>query len=216
VHKTLLVWMSLFVVACGAPAPETLEQREENSAPILAEDDGCDVVDAWIAVRFPDELPQSYADVARLPPNYRRGVFNVIGAERQAELVQEQAARYLRGHPGLSAEERVLLRDVETAITPAAFADGPGSPAYARAASFEHRALAVFGGRLETEVFTLLRAPRALLEEPAKPACECNSVKDDCILRGGHCKYQMVPCDSRPSGCGPLSLDSCNGICVRW
>ena len=178
-----------------------------------ASDTHCTSLRAW-AHAF-ENTPMTLEQIARFDRPHRLAIFSAVTPSVRASLWQEQLRRF-EGAPELSAEQRALVAEGRTLITPKLYEREPAAMAayqkfWSRAAesfvSFDQRRAWGDIGSMAGAV-----APAAAARPPKKMGadwCQCNtgSGQLDC---GGACFSS--DCQGF-SGCGASGTSWCNGIC---
>jgi hypothetical protein len=197
----------------------------------------CVRADEWISQHY-GELPTLYDDFIALPSSFRRRIFPELTDEAKAGLWKTQIERVMENDETLSPEQREFMDSLVPQLTPSFFRSHEGATALSEeiARLFpprEHHAifrhLGPDNGRFASlEITRLLVAERVrrLLGVSASVAnCYCDShgggiLFGDCprMLPACLTPDQVPPpytCTYKPSGCGDLWRDPCDGMCCR-
>jgi hypothetical protein len=186
----------------------------------------CASVRAW-AQPFAHTSP-SLEEFSRLSRAKRKALFNAIRPEVRARLWRERLERAHASEVSLTPEQRALLKEASTFLSPALYSGERAEGQAFRA--FWARAQASFPTAKEkgiwfdlaeradgprpaaTSVLQLLVRPfRAEAQDP--PPCGCNMSYGnfDCLWMGGTC--DGGGCDYQIFGCGPNWMAPCDRAC---
>jgi hypothetical protein len=67
-------------------------------------------IDAWVEAHR-HELPQTLAELSRLPMPFRKAILATVSLETRVELWREHLTTFLAPDAGLTAEQQQLVRD---------------------------------------------------------------------------------------------------------
>src|SRR5262245_7943260 len=123
---SLAVVLAMSLAACLLSEKEDRRTGPEMELAKLAEYH-CEPMKAWIA-RNKDNLPATYDEVIRFPPQCRRLLYIELSPAVQSSLWRTQIERYRARHPSLDAEQEALLDRAIQVISPASCALSPDSP----------------------------------------------------------------------------------------
>ncbi|MFE7853380.1 bacteriocin fulvocin C-related protein [Streptomyces sp. NPDC057403] len=180
----------------------------KGSPPAFAENEAASA-HAWVKSHR-DALPTAYDDVVAYPESYRRAIHEALPAKARSRLWTEHLRRYDEARPGLSADQRTVLRRARAlAGEPATFEGAP--PAELREVG--EAARAAFGPDEARALLAVLGPSTAVTRSAAAlppPNCGCSIVDGYCgwtdpCVRGG--------CTTTRTGCGSLWIYPCNGLC---
>lgn len=180
-----------------------------RSGPLVASPSSCEALRTW-AAPYKRTVP-TLDTVAAFDRPHRVAIFNAVGPDVRSALMQEHLRRWATD-PGLSTEQRRLIDEGASLLTPALYRrpDGPDRVSWER---FWARAEPAFAGDSKRPWFDL--APSAPATTPPARAgqvgCECNDGHpSDC--GNGQCNFGGC---AKWFGCGPGLLYWCNGTCAQ-
>ncbi len=206
----------LGIAAC---ASESSSQGDPNdtsglSAPPASGD--CGSLQAWVKTNA-HKLPTKYDDLIRYDPPLRRAIFSQLSPEIKTHLWQEQTNRWVAAHPNPTADQRAVLRDAQSLLSPAVYAANADPALQAKLDALEKQAAAAFGKADARALFAVLGPDDTPLsyEQTVKPfqaVCQCSSVDDWCD-GDTKCKAGSANCAVQASGCGWWNAKKCDGLC---
>jgi hypothetical protein len=111
----------------------------------------------------PDELLQKYKDISALPIDRRSTAFSTASPQGSSDLMRTHLALYLASHPDLTGEQKQLIMDVVSVVTPELYTNSPDRKAKRDEllSQFARRIRAVFSQE-EAENFCFLRCTGSL------------------------------------------------------
>jgi hypothetical protein len=173
------------------------------------------------------KLMQKYQDISALSISKRKAMFRNASAKDRSNLWKVHLALYLASQPDFSVEQKVLLTDVISYITPELYqlieSDSESKTNVESSAEpLTKRALALFSKQEAAKIFTVLGSKNE------QPNCENSLIDDvpialppggvhpDCNCHrgiGDMCRYGCIGtnCATDSWGCGLGWLLSCNG-----
>jgi len=195
----------------------------------------------WVGALAPADLRVAAYEIDRYPTRYRRAVMSALTPADRADAWRTQFDRYLETHASLSADERAVIEEARSLLTPAAFTP-PLSPELGNQidAAF-NRAIAVLGNDAAKELFVNLGpadpgADNALplrqrladsvrswrVASARRTDCNCNIEIDTCDIGPDPwlaCS-ELYTCDFDLNWpmCGPFWSWACTGWCkvLEW
>jgi hypothetical protein len=180
------------------------------ATPALAADD-CQTVTAWVKANE-GNLPTSYQDFIRQPPEYQKGIFAALSPAAKSNLWRENFSQFLAAHPELSADQVSFVKQSILQASPEFFA----KPDHAMLEQLVARGAQLFEPSELSSLFAQLGSTDSGNVGTLGVACECNTGNDWCWNRGsGYFCTSYYYCDYSSSGCGAWFVYSCNGLCVR-
>ena len=103
---------------------------------------------AWIA-QNKDNLPATYDEVVRFPPECRKFLYLELPPEMQSTVWRTQIERYRARHPSLNTEQQAVVDRATQVLCPQSFAISPDSPEWAmfmaELESLHDQSVAAFG-----------------------------------------------------------------------
>ncbi|CAM5256765.1 hypothetical protein SALBM135S_01597 [Streptomyces alboniger] len=160
---------------------------------------------AWVEGNM-SRLPRTYDGIVRHSVPYRQAIYDVLSPQERSQAWLEHFRRFRSDHPGLSAAQERLLTELAE-LTPRVFASpGEHIPELRR---LSERARRSFGLEQAAALLTRLGPDDG---RTARAACQC-SQGDPHWCGFGLCA--PVICSVKPSGCGDLWMERCDGMCKR-
>jgi hypothetical protein len=164
---------------------------------------------AWVAANR-GRLPQRYAQLAVLPIEHRRAVFQASTPELRTAFWLDHIDQFRTTRPDLTARQ-VAIVDRARALAPKVFADGPHAHAAAMSALKED-AISKLGF---TEARALLATLGPVEDRAAGTVadeCECANFDPWC-LSFLVCTNWPIGCSPTDGGCGDFWIWDCDGVC---
>jgi hypothetical protein len=216
---TLALYSAQLVPADGARTAATTRSssRADGPAQRPAVDDG--------------GVVSLYDMLLTMPRSERIGAFREMPSATKAALWRHHLTKMEAEHPELSPEQRSVIEDFSSLLTPEVYDLLPGDPRFKSVVEnpleeIRRRAVAVFPRDLLIAIFLDMQPrensrPRAttstsLHPSPANiPACNCSRDHDDCFFWEGAGSYCSLGCFWTKSwGCGPGFIFRCDGYCT--
>lgn len=162
---------------------------------------GCREAQAWVT-EHARALPPVAAEMARLPPVYRKYAFDALDPEAKSRIWRERLQGVLNERR-LTRKQRALVQEGIGILSPQLYRSHARVPEPWRSAVAR-----AFSRSEEVEIFERLGpSPNAT---GLLPNCGCNS-QDDCPPNR-ICNFES--CNPTASGCGPGGVDQCgDGVC---
>ncbi|WP_399007998.1 MULTISPECIES: bacteriocin fulvocin C-related protein [Streptomyces] len=189
-------------LAGGALAVIGLSAAGQNSAFAKASENA--KASAWVEANM-DRLPRTYEEMIRHPIPYRQAVYDVLSPQERSQAWLEHFHRFRSSHPSLSPTQERIIRELAD-LTPRVMASpSEHTPELRRLSEAARRS---FGLEQAAALLTRLgpddgRAPQA--------NCQC-SQEDPYWCGLAFCG--PIRCTTKPSGCGDLWQERCDGLCM--
>jgi hypothetical protein len=161
---------------------------------------------AWVAANR-GRLPQRYAQLAALPLEHRRAVFQASTPDVRTAFWLEHIDQFRAARPGLAARQ-VAIVDRARALAPKVLADGPHAHAAAMT-KLKEEAISKLGFE-EARALLATLGPAEVRTADARD-CECSNFDSWCILL--KCTNWPIGCNPSDGGCGDFWIWDCDGIC---
>lgn len=217
---TLALYSAQLVPADGARTPAAAQnsaRAERGPAQRPAVDDG--------------EVVSVYDMLLPMPRSERIGAFREMPSATKAALWRYHLTKIEAEHPELSPEQRQIIEDFRSLLTPDVYNLLPSDPHFKSVVEnpledIRRRAVAVFPRDLMIAIFLDMQPrdssrPRAITSASLHPspanigACNCSRDHDDCFFWEGPGSYCSLGCYWTKSwGCGPGWIFRCDGYCT--
>ncbi len=177
------------------------------------------------------EVVSVYDMLLSMPRRERLGAFREMPSATKAALWRHHLTKMEVEHPELSPEQRRIIEDFSSLLTPDVYNLSPSDPHFKSVVDnpledIRRRAWAAFPRDLLIAVFLDMRPrdssrPRATTSTSLHPSpanissCDCSRDHDDCFFWEGSGSYCSLGCYWTSSwGCGPGWLFRCDGYCT--
>lgn len=177
------------------------------------------------------EVVSIYDMFLTMPRSERIGALREMPSATKVALWHHHLTNMEAEHPELSPEQRRIIEDFRTLLTPDAYDLSQSDPRFKSVVEspledIRRRAVAAFPHDLLIAVFLDMRPrdssrPRATTSASLHPspanisACTCSRDHDDCFYWEGPGSYCSLGCLWTKSwGCGPGFLFRCDGYCT--
>ncbi len=212
---TILLLAFSPALALGSPAPASVERSPSQPGAIAEK---CIVAQSWLDTNR-GTFPSDYEGILQYPADLRMAIVATLGADEQSHIWRQQFQRYLDDEPGLTRQQRAVLRDAIALAGPELFARGGDRALRARLLGIElphlwDRATQLFGRDKAREIFAQLGPADLFAKAIACAAkCSCATPPGDTCGSGKYCD-DTSSCGVTRLGCGPGGVYACNGDCA--
>jgi hypothetical protein len=174
----------------------------------------CEVAANWVAVNK-RHLPNSLAEIDKLPTLYRKAAYRYLTPEARVRIWREKLESYLTPSSTLTSEQRQLVQHVIGELNLLA-TDSTGKLAHETIDSehLDQRLVEAFGRDKYRAIFvTIGSVPTTTPTRDAFPACDCDASGPGFDCDNGESCSGTTTCFLQPLACGLIGNDDCTGVC---
>jgi len=163
----------------------------------------------WVAANRA-ALPDTYDTFAKYPLTFRREIFTASAPEVRSRLWTAHIDQFRAARPSLTPDQHKVLDEARSLVTQHETWQPEQTDRSTRLRTLRNAAIEAFG---EPDAYaalaTLGPAPRTQTRTGTVETCPCAT--NDAWCGDLHC--YPGNCDYRPSGCGTVWVEPCNGTC---
>jgi hypothetical protein len=143
-----------------AKGAELVKQFARHIGAVFSHDEATHIF-ATLGSPEPDEMLQKYREISALPMDKRRRAFSNASPNGRSDFMRTHLALYLPTHPDLNEEQKEVILEGISFLTPELYTDSPDRKAKVAELlrDFESRIRAVFSHEEATNIFATLGPP---------------------------------------------------------